>query len=531
MRGSWGLASIVCGALNAAASIHYVDLNSPGASSPFTSWNTAATNIQDAVDASTPGDEVVVTNGVYNIGGYAVYATMTNRVAVTKPVAVRSVNGPQFTIIEGYPFVGESAVRCVYLTNGASLDGFTLRMGASRSAFEVGQGTQASGGGIWCESNGAFISNCVVSGCTSSQIGGGVFKGTLYNCVLADNKVTRPYSAYGGGAYSSILVGCLLTNNSTVLGGAGAIFCSLTNCTLIGNSAAEQGGAAGYSTLVNCVVVSNTAAWFAGGIYESSAYNCLLVGNTAAYGGAAAFGPISGQKLANCTLVFNSASTWGGGTDSAALTNCIIYFNTAPTDANYHDGTLSYCSTPLPFGIGSITNTPGFVDVALNNFRLQPNSLCINAGRNADAAPGPDLDGNPRISRATVDLGAYEFQSPSSVISYAWLQQYALPTDGSADFADSDGDGMNNWAEWQSDTAPTNALSVLRMVSASNSPSGVQITWQSVPTRYYSLQRAATLSTTFQTIASNIYGVLGLKSYTDTSATNASSYFYRVSVP
>jgi len=133
LSGVWVLATFAL-TVSASAMVRYVDLNNGSPAPPYTNWTVAATNIQDAIDAAKPGDEIVVTNGVYQTGGRIASGAMSNRVAVTKPVTLRSVHGPAVTIIQGSPIIGDSAVRCVYLTNGATLAGFTLTHGATRSS-------------------------------------------------------------------------------------------------------------------------------------------------------------------------------------------------------------------------------------------------------------------------------------------------------------------------------------------------------------------------------------------------------------
>jgi hypothetical protein len=215
------LALFLFSSASALSAVHYVDLNSTNATPPYTNWATAATNIQDAVDAAVEGEEIVVTNGIYATGGHVV-GRVANRVAVDKPLHVRSVNGAQFTTIAG------GGSRCVYLTNGASLFGFTLTSGL------------AGGGGFSDPSGG----------------GGGAYGGTLSNCTLTDNVA----EGVGGGACNSTMNNCTLTGNNTANYGGGSYGCTLNNCTLTGNSAGPGSGGGAYGgTLNNCIVYFNAA--------------------------------------------------------------------------------------------------------------------------------------------------------------------------------------------------------------------------------------------------------------------------------
>jgi hypothetical protein len=465
-----------------AQSAYYVSVACTKPVPPYTSWETAARTIQEAVDAAVPGARVWVSNGVYASGGRAVFGAMTNRVAVDKPMTVQSLHGPEVTMIQGCQVPGttngDGAIRCVYLTNGAVLIGFTLTNGATRDG-QAGY-RQEEGGGLCCESPRALVTNCALTG------------NSAY---------------YGGGAYSGTLDHCLLMGNSAPVGG-GACSSTLNRCTLAGNSATVGGGT-----------------------YESTLNSSILTGNSASYGGGA-----NGGVLNNCTLTGNSAGS-GGGVYFGTLNNCIVSTNTATNGANFfqteYGGILNYCcTTPLPTnGIGNIALDPGFEDIAGGNLRLQSNSPCLNAGLNASVSGTTDLDGRPRIVDGTVDLGAYEYQGPGLSQFIPWLQQYGLPADGSADYIDSDLDGLNNHQEYVAGTNPTNAASVLRLTIRSNSPP-VVVRFSSSAARYYTLLSCSNLTASSVWTAvpgqTNKLGNGGTLTLTDTNP--PAPAFYRVSV-
>src|ERR1041385_571580 len=201
---------LVLSVMRVSATTRYVNVSGANPALPYTNWASAAVTIQEAVDAAVAGDQILVTNGVYQTGERVVSeneTTTPNRVAVTKPVIVQSVNGASVTVIRGFrdpeaTFDNDTSVRCVYLASGASLTGFTLTNGAAR---------YSSGGGVRCESASAVVSNCVLTG---NIAGGGVSGGTLYDCVLNGN--SNGVDGNGGGANRATLNNCTLTRNYSV---------------------------------------------------------------------------------------------------------------------------------------------------------------------------------------------------------------------------------------------------------------------------------------------------------------------------
>lgn len=345
----------------------HVWAESPAPAPPYDRWDTAAQTIQEAVDAAESGDVVLVRNGVYATGGRAIAGTLTNRVAVPTAVTIRSVQGPEVTVIQGAPAagggLGEGAVRCVWLGAGAVLEGFTLTGGHT----EAGSGEAASaGGGVWGIS-------------TNSSV--------LTNCILRANAAD-----VGAGAYGVRMLACRIEGNRARFGG-GAANCRLETCRVLGNEATESGGG-----------VTGDLSFDGSGRHDAShVRTCVIAGNRAGtLGGGAAGGTVVDQ----CTITGNTAGLRGGGIDETVVArNSILYFNRAPSHPEYAilgNGSLDHCcSRPLPAGEGNLDSEPQLLSAS----HLGSASPCLAAGA-AEAAGGWDLDGEPW--RAPPSMGADE---------------------------------------------------------------------------------------------------------------------------
>ena len=96
--------------------------------------------------------------------------------------------------------------------------------------------------------------------------------------------------------------------------------------------------------------------------------------------------------------------------------------------------------------------------------------------------------------------------------------------------ADPDGDGLSNTGEYVAGTNPTNAASVLKMLSVSNAPGGAAVRWQSVAGKKYQVSSRTNLVTaSWQTNGAPVLGGSSTALYLDATATNGIR-FYRVQV-
>lgn len=303
----------------------------------------------------------------------------------------------------------------------------------TRCTFEGN--TAYAGGAVISSSTNSTISDCSFNENSTTWVGGalsitGASTSSVTNCRFQSNSTVAFGGAVEVGGHQSpsvSLLDCEFENNSSVSAGGAVIWGSpngvLARCRFTGNSAGSGGAVDQLPVggMQNCSFVGNSGT--RGGALRvssnASVTNCLFAGNTSTqYGGAMEASGTNG--ITNCTFYGNTAAIGGGGlyhgnANTATIRNSVFWAN-APNQITGSE-TVNYCNIQAGYaGTGNLNADPLFVNPAGGDLRLQSGSPCKDAGDNSAMPAGitTDLDGNPRINGDTVDMGAFEFQGPST---------------------------------------------------------------------------------------------------------------------
>ncbi len=373
--------------------------------------------IQQAIDAATNGDEVIILPGTYTGDG--------NRDIdfKGKPVTIKSKNGPESCIIDcqgtaqdphrGFVLTSEegpdSIIEGLTITNGwvpdTFIDAFNKSGGAIACRFTssptirdcIISGNQAgNGGGIY--GSAGLIENCIISDNEVSGSGGGMHscRGKIANCQILRN--TAGFSGGGGVACRAVISNCRIISNTALYGGGlascdteieycdifnnlaikdggGLNLCTgrISNCKISNNTALRNGGGLStcYGMIQGCQISGNRAGNRGGGIFRRglplNLLDCEIIGNVAGVDGGGIFvaslplGSPMRITYLNCTIADNRAMMSGGGIAHdrvrLELDNCILYGNWAMQGEQV---SLQYVPTyPPQYEAGSlgITNT------------------------------------------------------------------------------------------------------------------------------------------------------------------------------
>lgn len=297
--------------------------------------------IQDALDAATDDQTIVVADGEYSGQGNT-HLQFPPR----KNVTLMSENGPDNCVIDC-----ESLYRGVVFddqeTIGAILDGFTIRNARG-----------SPGSGIYCLNSSPTIISCHLENCKSHGTDQGGQGGGLYcaggaplirDCEFLSNQASSDNHGGRGGAIYLAEDG----------------FAVIERCRMEQNNTADQGGA---------IYIAGSSPWLEPQ-QTVEIRNCLISGNTAAAAGGGIILNHNRVKLINCTIADNGAHIGGGVyvgfvdevSDLTELKNCIIWGNAPENinraeDINAEGLQITYCDIGEDWtGDGNINADPCFV--------------------------------------------------------------------------------------------------------------------------------------------------------------------------
>jgi hypothetical protein len=139
----------------------------------------------------------------------------------------------------------------------------------------------------------------------------------------------------------------------------------------------------------------------------------------------------AGSRSANTAIGNYAVGANGEACTGTVWFNNLTYHtnNTSSTSLNING---PGCATPTVGNGNKLATNPLFVNAAAFDFHLQSGSPCLNAGTATYGLPANDNEGNPRVSGAAVDIGAYEYDTGTATAAGATLTAPASLIAGAA---------------------------------------------------------------------------------------------------
>ncbi|GAB4007726.1 hypothetical protein GCM10028808_12130 [Spirosoma migulaei] len=335
-----------------------------------TSWPTATTNLQGAINASAIGDQVWVAVGTYNPTNSAdrtISFSMKNNLAIYGGFpadgsgTLENRNPTNFpTILSGSGANNYHVIANNALNSTAVLDGIVIT-GGNANDFNVSNGY--TGGGILNQSSSPTFINCIVKN-NHGNTGGGIA-----------NYTSNP-----------TFINCIIHNNTSLTAGG--------LCNISSNP-----------TLINCVLANNVTSGRGSEIFNDAP---------------------SAPNLTNCII-------WQGissppvppitnlGPGRVKANYCLIRTG-IPDNGLFYQGSHNIISSLFPF----VSNT----DFRLKDGSLAIDAGDNEAYNNA-VGPQKDLYNNTRIQHETIDIGVYESTPGPDLTPILVLPQANFPAPGS----------------------------------------------------------------------------------------------------
>jgi hypothetical protein len=434
-------------ATNAGAAIRYVNHAATGTNSG-TSWTNAYTRLQNALAASSSGDQIWMAAGTYKPSttgdrmqrfslpsGVAMYGgfigsetQLSQRNSSLNQVILSGdlLGNDNANLTYTEPTRMDNSRRILDVLNAGTLciiDGFIFR-GGHAEIIDNNEGGSACG--IYQLNGRLSLIDCVfeknvarISPAIRCDLGAAL---NLTRCIFRDNRANR-WGACGMYGTQFNIRDCLFLRNRTADSPNGYQWGGAVE---IGGPVNGEPDPTSAGSIINSVFVDNYAAERGGAIYNNGntdVINCTFFGNSAG---------IDGQTLHNYSNI------------NFRVSNCIVWGSSGAGSvigaSNYNfSGTYTMVRNSIIQGghsgtgtVNVLTGDPLFKDPTIplgaderfgtadDGLRLNSSSPGINTGNNAFVLGviTTDVVGAPRLF-ATVDLGAYEKGGPTISVNPA----------------------------------------------------------------------------------------------------------------